>query len=272
MLQHKFSPFVLCLDQRLHASYFTFFCFCEYQNDDGAERSSPAVWIIILFVYPPACCRRSLRRWLKRRVKNPGMRAMTSLFCIAQLCTPICACILMSEKKNLHFRGLEIKAKERKRGKIWSCLYVNQKPKQTHQEIFWNILIYKVLAASEMKPLHRVSQEAISVSKSGGGLIWPAFTLMLPTLHKMTKSHEEVNRIDFPAAPSPRLSDKEPCHKLWTLGADKPTSSGDVVEGGEGKKRKYSCCEHCSSSSLSACLLQLHFAAVCSYSPLFKCE
>lgn len=87
-----------------------------------------------------------------------------------------------------------------------------------------------------MKPLHRVSQEAISVSKSGGGLIWPAFTLMLPTLHKMTKSHEEVNRIDFPAAPSPRLSDKEPYHKLWTLGADKPTSSGDVVEGGREKK------------------------------------
>lgn len=101
MLQHKFPPFVLCLDQRLHASYFTFFCFCEYQNDDGAERSWAAVWIIILFVCPPACCRRSLRRWLKRRVKNPGMKAMTSLFCIAQLCTPICACILMSEKKKI---------------------------------------------------------------------------------------------------------------------------------------------------------------------------
>lgn len=37
---------------------------------------------------------------------------------------------------------------------------------------------------------------------------------MLPTLHKTTKSHKEVNRIDFPAAPSPRLSDKGRCHKL----------------------------------------------------------
>lgn len=140
---------------------------------------------------------------------------MTSLFCIVQLCTSICACILMFEKKKSALsRPWSKKPKKGKGEKIWSCLYVNQNPKQTHEQIFWNIFIYKVLAASEMKPLHRVFQKAISVSKSGGGLIWPAFTLMLPTLHKTTKSHEEVNRIDFPAAPSPRLSDKRRRHKL----------------------------------------------------------
>lgn len=77
MLQHKFSPFIVCLDLRLHGSYFTFFCFCEYQNDSGrlcSKRSSAAVWIIVLFVCPPACCRRSLPRWLKRRLKKPGIK------------------------------------------------------------------------------------------------------------------------------------------------------------------------------------------------------
>lgn len=94
-------------------------------------------------------------------------------------------------------------------------------------------MIYKVLAAPELKPLHRVSQEAISVSKSSGGLIWPAFTLMLPTLHKTTKSHKEVNRIDFPAAPSPRLSDKGRCHKLSGHSEQiKPLTAGMQWKGG----------------------------------------